>query len=282
MNITEQLIGLPDGREISVIEQGTQQGTPVVYLHGSPGSNKDHCRHESLYRELDVRMVSVNRPGIGKSTSNAGWDALSFADDLNTVLESLGIEKAAVSGFSSGGLHACAFAHQHPDRVSKLGLLGSVAPFDIPELSNSRTEASKQLHDMARDNLDALLEQFSGVTTTEALLEVIHSIVAPADQKIFEQPDIAAQFLLAYTDLLPHGLKNVFNEIGMINLPWGFSPAEIRTETHIWHGTADINVPIECCKYLAEQIPNAEAHCIEGAGHYFPFVQWPHIIRSLI
>ena len=282
MNITEQLIGLPDGRQISVIDQGPEQGTPVIYLHGSPGSNKDHCQHESLYRELGVRLVSVNRPGIGKSSGMEGWTALSFTDDLKTVLDTLGIEKAAVSGFSSGGLHACAFAHQYPDRVSKLGLLASVAPFDIPELSNSRTEASKQLHDMARDNLDALLEQFASVTTAEALLEVLHSIVAPADQEILEQPEVAAQFLRAYADLLPNGLKNVFHEIGMINSPWGFSPADIRAETHIWHGTADINVPIECCEYLAEQIPAAEAHCIEGAGHYFPFVQWPQILRTLI
>lgn len=237
--------------------------------------------HEPLYHELGVRMVSINRPGIGKSTGQREWSALSFADDLKTVLDILGIKKTAVSGFSSGGLHACAFAYKYPDSVNKLGLLGSVAPFDIPELSASRTEASKQLHDMARDNLDGLTEQFSAVTTAEALLGAIHSIVAPADQQLFEQPDIAEQFLLAYSDLLPDGLRNVFNEIGMINLPWGFSPADIQVETHIWHGTADINVPIECCEYLAEQIPSAIAHCIEGAGHYFPFAQWPQILRTL-
>lgn len=282
MNINEQLIGLPDGRQVSVIEQGTQSGTPVVYLHGSPGSNKDHCKHEELYQELGVRMLSINRPGIGKSTGQQGWNAISFADDLKNVLDTLEIEKTAVSGFSSGGLHACAFAHQHPDRITKLGLLGSVAPFDIPELNASRTEASKQLHDMARDNLDALVEQFSGVTTADALLGVIHSIVAPADQQIFDQPDIAEQFLLAYSDLLPDGLRNIFNEIGMINSPWGFSPSGITAETHIWHGTADINVPIECCKYLTNQIPSAKAHCIEGAGHYFPFVQWPQILNTLL
>jgi len=282
MKTTEHLIDLPDGGQLSVIEQGSPQGRAVVYLHGSPGSNKDHCHQEALYRELDVRMISVNRPGIGKSSSKEGWNALGFAGDLKTVLDTLGVEKAAVSGFSSGGLHACAFAHQHPERVSKLGLLASVAPFDIPELSESRAEASKQLHDMARDNPDVLLEQFSGVDTPEALLAAIHAIVAPADQAIFERPDIAEQFHLAFADLLPDKLKHVFNEIGMINSPWGFSVTEIKAETHVWHGTADINVPIECCKYLTEQIPSAEAHCIEGAGHYFPFVQWREILQSIL
>ncbi len=279
---TERNITLGDGRNITLIDQGQKAGVPIVYLHGAPGSNKDHAHHEAFYQKQGIRLISVNRPGTGTSGFHSDWNALSFADELKQVLDSLGIGRAAVVGFSAGGLHACAFAQRHPDYVSKLGLLSSVAPFDIPSLSEKRSEAIRQFHDAARDNPDALLEQLSSITSADDLLALIISLVSPQDQAVLSSPETTTQFLLSASDVLTQGLQPVIAEIAIINSPWGFSVSDITADTHIWHGTADINVPIECSQYLAAHIPHARASYLEGAGHYFSFAQWQEIVRAMI
>lgn len=278
----EHAIRLADGRIIEALEQGVCNGRAVLYLHGTPGSNKDHSHHDELYQQQDVRLISVNRPGTGNSTASSDWNALSFADDLEQLLDQLGIDRAIVVGYSAGGLYGCAFAHRYPKRVERLALLSSVGPFDIPQVGDKRGETTKTFHNTARDNPAALLDQFSAVSSPEALLALIDSVSSPEDQKVSAQPEIASQLLLSYRDAMAQGLDKFINEIALINTPWGFSPGEITTKTLIWHGTADINIPIECSQYLAEQIPSSQAIYIEGAGHLFSLEQWPELLQAII
>jgi pimeloyl-ACP methyl ester carboxylesterase len=196
-------------------------------------------------------------------------------------MDQLEIERATVIGFSAGGLYGCAFAHQYPERVVRLGLLSSVGPFDLPLLGNKRTAATKVFHDAAKENPAALLEQLAAITTVEALRALVDSLVLPEDRLVFAQSQIASQLLLSYADVLVQGLVRFIREITLINSPWGFSPREITAETLIWHGTADISIPIECSEYLAGQIPSARANYVEGAGHFFSFAQWPELLKAI-
>lgn len=282
MEVVEHAIRLADGRIIEALEQGNTHGRPVIYLHSTPGSARERNGFDELYQQHNIRLLSVNRPGIGASTASNDWNALTFANDLLQLMDHLAIDKAAIIGFSAGGLYGCAFAHQHPERVERLALLASVGPFDVPHLDTKRSDATKAFHKAAKENPSALFEQLSAVTTPEALLAMVDSLICPEDRALFARPDIRTQMLPAYADVLAQGLDKVIKEIAIINTPWGFAPEEITVKTQIWHGTADINIPIECSEYLAEKIPSATATYIEGAGHYFSFAQWPELLKAIM
>jgi pimeloyl-ACP methyl ester carboxylesterase len=282
MNYPTERFTLRDGRQIEFLALGPRHGQAVIYLNGTPGALHDHSQHAELYKEIGICMIAVNRPGTGASTFQERWSALSFADDLKQLLDSLGIAQASVIGFSAGGLYACAFAHQYPERVTRLALLSSIGPFDIPFLGDKRTEATKGFHDAARDHPAALLEQFSAITSAGALLGLVNSLISAEDQRVFARPEIAAQRLRSYEDVMAQGLDKLIREVAIINSPWEFSPAEIKANTLIWHGTADINSPIECSEYFAQVIPAASATYVEGAGHYFTFEQWPELLQAII
>jgi len=254
----------------------------VIYLHGAPGANKDHLRHADYYAQQQIRMVSVNRPGTGSSTLSQDWSALSFADDLRAVMDKLEIEKATVIGFSAGGLYACAYAYCFPERINKLGLLSSVGPFDIPSLREKLSDALQLFQEASINNPDGLLQQLSGITTPEAMLDLILSLASAPDQQLIDTPEIRGSLLAAFADVLEQGLEGVIKEVYNGAVPWGFSVSGIPVDTRIWHGTADRNMPIECSKYLAARIPRAQASYIDGAGHYFSFAMWPEILQSLL
>ncbi|MEM8858649.1 MAG: hypothetical protein AAGD96_10025 [Chloroflexota bacterium] len=48
---------------------------------------------------------------------------------------------------------------------------------------------------------------------------------------------------------------------------WGFDLQEIAMPVSIWQGSLDVNVPLSNGQILADEIPHANAHFIDGEGH---------------
>ena len=278
----EYVVTLKNEKSLNILEQGIKTGTPAIYLHGAPGSKRDHTSHKDFYARHNIRMISVNRPGTGLSTYYQDWSALTFAVDLRDLMNSLAIDNATIIGFSAGGLYACAFAHQFPERTKKLLLLSSVAPFDNSSLYGQLTETAQVFYEQSKNNPDLLLEQLSGVTTPEALLDIMKSLASDPDQQLFNAPDIRKDILYSFSDVLEQGLASFIKEVYNIAIPWGFSPCEISVATEIWHGTEDSNIPIACSQYLAENISHSETKYKENSGHYFSFAMWQEILKSTL
>ena len=75
-------INLHDGRILGFAEYGKRDGKPIFYFHGHPG-----CRFEAeLLAEhaesLNVRIIGVDRPGLGLSTYKPGRKILDWTGDL--------------------------------------------------------------------------------------------------------------------------------------------------------------------------------------------------------
>jgi pimeloyl-ACP methyl ester carboxylesterase len=109
-----------------VMEVG--EGTPVVLVHGGGGVGATWA--PLMARLSGVRLLVVDRPGFGLSD---GFDyrgvalrrhAVAF---LESLLDGLGIERAAFVGNSMGGLWSFWLALDRPERVSTLAQLGSTA-----------------------------------------------------------------------------------------------------------------------------------------------------------
>ncbi|WP_172840335.1 alpha/beta fold hydrolase [Solemya pervernicosa gill symbiont] len=274
-------IKLPDGRRLEVLEEGPADGRLCIYLHGTPGSARDHLGFEPLYQELGLRMISVNRPGIGKSSFQKGSTAVSFADDLLQLFDQLSIDRADIIGFSAGGLYGCAFAAKYPERIVQLNLFSSVGPYDNPELHAKLSDVIRPLYDTAVHNPAALLEQLSGLTTPEAIIALLQSATSASDHAVLNAEQTRPGFIAASGDVLKQGLEWWVQEIANIASPWGFSPSEVTAKTRLWHGTDDLAVPIESSEYLVAAIPSATANYVEGAGHYFSHAQWPELLRDI-
>lgn len=75
------------------------------------------------------RVITFDRRGTGRSGSPDGeWTNADFAADLCGLLDGLGIERAVIAGASLGGVIACQFGLDYPDRA--LGLvIGHTVPW---------------------------------------------------------------------------------------------------------------------------------------------------------
>jgi pimeloyl-ACP methyl ester carboxylesterase len=101
------------------------EGDPVVLLHGGLG-NSDH--YGDLVKALAAkrRVIVLDSRGHGRSTRSAhGISYAKMADDVIALLDHLSIERAAVVGWSDGGATALDLAIRHPDRLTRLVVLGT-------------------------------------------------------------------------------------------------------------------------------------------------------------
>lgn len=96
-------------------------GTPLVLIHGFGGSLHDWAPMMGAL-PADIRLIAYDQRGFGDSVGEAGIP-FSHADDLLSVLDTLGIAQADLCGMSLGGATALNFALNHPDRVRRLVLV---------------------------------------------------------------------------------------------------------------------------------------------------------------
>lgn len=111
------------GRRIHVIEAG--QGPVVVHLHGTGTNALSHL--PLMERMPDVRSIAVDRPGSGLSESGTWPDSgyrQAVVEEMDEILDALGLTTAVLAGASGGGLWSIWYALARPERVSRLVLLG--------------------------------------------------------------------------------------------------------------------------------------------------------------
>jgi pimeloyl-ACP methyl ester carboxylesterase len=111
---------LVNGRNLHVESHGPGNGPVVVLLHHGLGSVRAWRAQIPALAQAGNRVVVYDRWGYGGSDICPSLDLPSFStdlDDLCSLLEQLGIQRAALVGHSDGGTITLYFAALHPERV---------------------------------------------------------------------------------------------------------------------------------------------------------------------
>lgn len=114
------------------------EGQPVVFSHGWP-LNSDSWEASMLFlASKGYRCVAHDRRGHGRSGQPwNGNDMDTFADDLSTLLEALGLKSVVLVGFSMGGGEVARYIGRHgTKRVAKAALIAAVPPLMLKTPAN--------------------------------------------------------------------------------------------------------------------------------------------------
>jgi pimeloyl-ACP methyl ester carboxylesterase len=94
---------LPDGRNIDYLVSGAQDGFPLVFIHGTPGSYRADPALAAICEKKGVKLITYSRAGYGGSSRNRGRRVVDSVADTQALLDHLGIEKCFAGGWSGGG-----------------------------------------------------------------------------------------------------------------------------------------------------------------------------------
>ena len=117
---------------LSWVELGSKSASTVlVHQHGSGSSRLELTSRDEDLAALKVRVLAPERPGYGESSPlNDAWSMIDWAKDVAALVDEIGVDTFAVSGYSGGGPFALGLAASSVlgSRVSQVLLRASLAP----------------------------------------------------------------------------------------------------------------------------------------------------------
>jgi non-heme chloroperoxidase len=124
-------VGTENSAPIEIHYEDHGSGQPIVLIHGYPLDGNSWERQEFQLLRNGYRVITYDRRGFGRSSQpTAGYDYDTFAADLNTLLEHLGIEDIVLGGFSMGTGEVTRYLGKYGSgRVRKAALFGVIPPF---------------------------------------------------------------------------------------------------------------------------------------------------------
>ena len=127
-------VRLPNGRYIHYAEYGKPTGNLVLYFHGTPGSHLEVGLIDEELEESNIRLISINRPGMGHSTYYGCRRITDWPSDIDGLLAGMGLEGApfGIIALSGGAPYGLAVARAMPERVTHLALVSGHTPPGAP------------------------------------------------------------------------------------------------------------------------------------------------------
>lgn len=269
-------VRLPDGRAIAYADHGDPAGPVVLTCVGTPDSRLVGQLWAAMCEQLGVRIVVPDRPGFGRSDPQPGRTLTDWPRDAAALLDTLGVDRFAVSGGSGGGPYAVACGVALADRVSAVALVAPAAPRGAP------AHGFVPLEEAA---LRTRGERLAWLVGNDP--DGVFAFIAPDESEPDRQahaalgPEEKAYKLANLREAFRQGPDAYVQDHLIVAGDWADLPPRLARPTRIWQGTDDNNVPAESTRWLAERIPGAELILLPGAGHTVTDQTWPDVHRWL-
>ncbi|WP_281648415.1 alpha/beta fold hydrolase [Parendozoicomonas sp. Alg238-R29] len=254
--------------DFSMLQGGNAEGETILMIHGF-GADKDNWVRLAGELGDTYRIVAVDLAGHGESSqtkSNKGAEldflVTSQADRLNTLLDTLDIDKVHYMGNSMGGAIGLAFAVAHPERLKSLTLLDN-AGIDSPKKSEYF-----QLLDKGENPLIAREPGDYAVLIDFVMSEkpfIPWPITAVMERKAIARKEMNDK---VFADLMASqeqmGSSDYVNKM----------LASIETPSLVIWGEEDRVLDVSSIEVMEKYMPNLESVILPGIGHV-PMVEAP-------
>ena len=241
-----------NGIKTNYLEAG--KGDPVVLIHGSGPGVTSYANWRLVLPALaeNFRVLAPDMVGFGFSErpANIEYGVQTWADQVVGLMDTLELPTAHLVGNSFGGAIALRIATQHPDRVGKLVLMGSMGvPFPI-------TEGLERVwgYEPSFENMRKVLDVFAYSR------DLVNDELAEVRYRGSIQPGFQESFAAMFPAPRQRWVEAMCTpEDDIRRLPH---------RTLIVHGREDQVIPVQTSLRLMELIDNADLSVFSHCGHW--------------
>ena len=264
---------LKDGRRLTYREYGSPSGRLVFYFHGIFSSRYEAELIADEITDSGLRVIALDRPGIGGSTYIPNRTILDWVEDVKQVADLLGYEnrRFGILSVSGGGSYGLACAHEMPERISHLALVS--VHTGIADTGCKPAKSTRHLQLVAKN--PPLARMVLGIQRDKLLRRP--ELIVPwyqenwiaADAKAFSRISNKEQKLILNAQTAIRQKPRTFvDDIGLLGKEWGFDISNVTgVSVSIWSGDSDIVVPPEMAELLHRQISGSSFVIGPGEGH---------------
>lgn len=266
-----RIVTLRDGRVMGYRLYGSQNGVPVIALHGTPGSRYKFASAHVAGLKHGLKIVSVDRWGYGLTSPRPGGTLRDFASDIANLADELAIGRYHVVGISGGGPFAAAVAASYAERVTTLALISPVGPIaglkPLPALSTFHRLCFRTLPNVPGALSLGFLAFRLALRVSPPLALRLANTRSGVDRQTVADPAVRDRLAKTFREGMEPGVGGALADMALFARPWGIDLSRADMPSRMWIGLADRNVPIEAARLLARSLPRCELTEIPGAGH---------------
>jgi 4,5:9,10-diseco-3-hydroxy-5,9,17-trioxoandrosta-1(10),2-diene-4-oate hydrolase len=249
-----------DGLKLRYLERGS--GPAVILLHGaSLGSSADvFLRNLGPLAEAGFRAIAFDQPGFGLS-DNPTDHGLSYRQrSILALMDALSLETAVLVGHSQAGNFAFGLAEDHPERISRIVILGTGSL--LPPLPGGQPKKKAPIEGREGTPQEPTIEE------TRKLLEATlfhHELITDAELVLRHSRSIGKNFeaFLARSETRSPAKKGgapLWQRLAKSSLP-----------SLLIYGREDRANACERAMLLKKKYPGINLHIVDGCKHLVPW-----------
>ena len=270
-------------------EYGDPTGEPVLFCHGWPSSRTMARLTDAAARDLGIRIISPDRPGICGSEFCEGRQLLDWPELARRLGEHLGISAWRVLGISGGGPYALATAWAMPEQTSAVAVVSGAPPIaELPDHSQLFTLYRWMLALNARSpellrKLFYVARPFARMRPPIRLRPLLLKLLQPCDADVLRDTEAFEACFESARQAWRGSAQGVMTDAEIYARPWGFNLEEVHVPVRLWHGKKDRTFSFRLAEQLSTRLPDCRLRLIENAGHYsLPIRNMHDILADLI
>ena len=236
------VIKYKNGCLLAYTDNGSRNSFPVLVQHGMIASIDDTCLFDHLL-QTGARVISIARPGYGKSSPYMMKDMAEWGDIVSILVDELRISQFDVLGISSGAPYSYAIGNKLASRVRKLFILsGTPALYEDRIVSFwpypiDKNAVLADLQDLARKLF------FSNLSETDLLKNDIR-------------------------DSMMNDCFGIAQDLRLRCKNWGFDLSQVKTNVYMQHCRMDSQVPFITAEMTCKMLPNCKFFEKDSGEHF--------------
>ncbi len=269
-----QRVQLQSGQTIALEEYGDPRGVPVLFFHGWPSSRTMASIMDEAARELRVRILSPDRPGIRDSSLQENRSLRDWPELVRELANRLGLEKFRVLGISGGAPYAFITGAMLPELVETIAVVSGAPPIaELPDRSGLLHwyRLLLALHGRAPRLLQAgfyCARPFAARRIPLRLRPFLLRLLQANDAQVMR--DVRA-FDACYESARlawRASARGLMVDAEIYARPWGFALDEVQVPVRLWHGRNDSAFSWRLAESTAARLPRVELRVVENEGHF--------------
>ena len=227
--------------DIELFYEVRGEDEPIIFSHGWM-CDCSVWNSQIEFFAKKYKVVAYDQRGHGRSDKPKGdYSIQTLSNDMHSLIQKLKLEKVTLVGHSMGGMAALVFALDHPDKVSKLVLVGTSAKMTF----SGRIQLWIMMHiysyeSFVRGMIDLLYQEPSEQVMKEAF------------ERAMKTPKFAA------SECLTEFMKNYDIRDRV---------SEIKVPTLIIVGEKDGATPAKMSQFLNKEIESSKLQIMSDTKH---------------
>ncbi|MET3719246.1 MULTISPECIES: alpha/beta hydrolase [unclassified Arthrobacter] len=253
------------GRTVNYIDDGAAGAVPLLFLGGAGTTVRAFRLLEfarSFRQEMGIRVVSVERNGLGQTVFDPAVGPDEYAADVWSLLDTLNIGQVSVLAISGGGPYAAAIIAARPGQVRSLHLACAFA-----EMLEG-ADAPMEPESVAADPV--AWWRFPAESSVHSIPGFVDSVIEEATRGLFAKG----------RDVPPDGLRQAFGLYASEPLR---DLSAVQAPVFLYWGSADELVPLEQMRRWTAALAGRETveRVYPGEGHDVQYRHWDQILADV-